>query len=490
MPAKGNPRAAPPSADAKGLSLHAADEGDAKDIQLLVDAHKLKGHIRVIFHTGQHDITEDEVMAFLVKLNARVTEAGRAAIADAVAKSAEASGVIGPLLVAEGRAPVAGTDGRIEWQVNPPEPVRGHKTGKGRVDYRERNQIVNVRKGQKILTIVEPPPGEAGEDVFGNVIPFQAGHAVTVHRGKNVEAAPDGKEFLASVTGMLQYSGETVSVEPSFIVQNNVDMSVGNINFIGPVKVGRDVGDGFVIRAGKEIEIGGMVEGSILESASYIRIGGGVAGKGRGRIICKGNLEARYLSEVFVETGGDVTVNNSITTSSVKSLGKIIVNNGGIRGANVVAQKGLRAPEIGSDLGIRTVVVVGVDYHVKDKLVTLERELGVIREAVEKIEKALGPLLTDGDIVATLPPEKAEIARRLMAQLDVLMKRAPELGARRDALFAKMQVGSDMAIEVSKKIYAGVVMQIGTCRRTFELDVNGPMKLLPDIESGSIKVSR
>ena len=217
---------------------------------------------------------------------------------------------------------------------------------------------------------------------------------------------------------------------------------------------------------------------------------GGVAGKGRGRIVCKAGLEARYLSEVIVEAGGDIVVNNSITTASVKSLGRITVNTGGISGSSVVAQKGLKSPEIGSDMGVRTTVVVGVDYHLKDKLVNTERELQAIREAVEKIEQALGPLVTNGEVIASLAPEKAEIARRLMAQLDMLVKHGSEVAVRRDELVSKMQVDSSFFVEVAKKIYPGVVMQIGTCRRTFELQVTGPVKLYPDLENASIKVSR
>jgi hypothetical protein len=77
-----------------------------------------------------------------------------------------------------------------------------------------------------------------------------------------------------------------------------------------------------------------------------------------------------------------------------------------------------------------------------------------------------------------------------MGQLDLLIQRGDELAAKHSAMIARMQVGSEMFIEVSKKIFAGVAMQIGTCRRTFELDVTGPVKLYPDIENGSVKVAR
>jgi len=474
----------------EGLTVHERSKTELRDIELITDSAHLSGYVRIIFHTSERQLTAVEMLSFLNEQKVKVTEEGRANIDAAVANAKDSDGALGPLVVATGRPAVNGTDGNIEWLVPNPVLLKQEKAAVGRVDYRELNKIVNLRQGQKILTLSEPTKGEPGEDIFGTVIPSQPGRPVSIRRGKNVDVTEDGREFFAQVTGMLEVAGDQILIEPLLIIQNDVDMSVGNINFIGPVKIARDVLDGFKIKAGKEIEVGGMVEGSALEAGSYIRIQGGVAGKLRSKIVCKGNLEAKYLNEVSVEAGGDVVVANSITNSTVKSRGKITVTNGGIRGSNVIAQKGLRSPEIGSELGVRTIVIVGVDYHLKDKFANIERELAAVREAVEKIETALGPLLADVEITATLPPEKSDIARRLMGQLDVLVQRGDELAAKRSAMLAKMEVGSDMFIEVGKKICAGVVMQIGTCRRTFELDVSGPVKLHPDIENASIKVSR
>jgi hypothetical protein len=479
-----------PAGVAGGMSVYQALKSDTKDIQLLVDENHLIGYVAVVFHTSGVKVTAEEIEAFLSQQKVKVSDEGLASVAKAVGEAGQSAGVLGPILVVQGKRAKNGTDGRIEWLAPPPMALRQQKAAAGRVDYREFNQIVNVRQGQQILSIIEPTPGEPGEDIFGVATACQAGRAASIRRGKNVEVTENGRDFFAQTTGMLQVSGDSVLVEPQLTVPNDVDMSVGNINFVGPVKISRDVRDGFRVKAGKDIEVGGMVEGATLEAGGYIRVQGGIAGKGRSRIICKGNLEAKYLSEVFVEAGGDIIVANSITTATVKSLGKIIVNNGGIRGASVVAAKGLRTPELGSESGTRTVVVVGIDYRLKDKLVNMERELAAVREAVERIEAAMGPLLADGEIIATLPPEKSEIALRLMSQLDILLQRGNELAAKRDAMLAKMQVGADMVIEISKKIYAGVVMQIGTCRRTFELDINGPVKIRPDIENGSVKVTR
>jgi uncharacterized protein len=470
-----------------GFTVVETSRDDGKDIHILVDDDHLKAFVKITLKNPAAVLDATSIADFLKGHSIKVSDTAVAALAKATgAKNRKLT--IGPLLMGQGRAAVNGNDGSIEWLVARPDLDK--QATADRVNYRDRRAIVNVKKDQRILKILPPTAGQAGEDVFGSIIPSQAGRPVSMRKGKNVEITAEGTEFYALVPGMVEAVGDAVSVEPELEIQGDVDMTVGNISFIGPVRIAKDVRDDFQVRAGKEIEIGGMVECADIVSGSWIKIQGGVAGKGRGRIVCKAGLEARYLSEVRVEAGGDVVVNNSITTASVKSLGRVVVNNGGIRGSSVVAQKGLKSPEIGSDMGVRTTVIVGVDYHMKDKLVNMERELQAIREAVEKIEQALGPLVANGAIISTLPPEKAEIARRLVGQLDMLVQKGNAVTAAREQLIAQMQVGADTYIEVTKKIYPGVIMQIGTCRRTFELEVTGPMKLLPDVENASIKVSR
>ncbi len=472
------------------LEVRDSHEDEHIRIELLADKTNQNGYITITPKSADAEITEEVILGYLESQKVEPSAGGRENITRALAAIAKGEGIGEPFPVASGRLPENGTDGSVRWLVQRPDVPQGPKSPGARIDYKERNAIVNIRQGQKILTMTEATPGTPGHDIFGNQIPCQQGRPVNVRRGKNVEFSEDGETLIALVSGYLQMSGDTVSVEPVFVVSADVDLSVGNIDFIGPVKVTKDVLDGFRIRAGQEIEVGGMVEGAVLESKSSIHIQGGVAGKGKGRIACKGDLDARYLNEVYVEVAGDVRIANSITNCTVKSHGRIDVASGGIRGANVVASKGLRSPEIGSDAGVRTMVVVGVDYKLKDKLVNIERDVSVVRETVQRIETALGPLLSDGEIISTLPPEKADAARRLLAQLDMLVTRGDDLASQRDTLLSKMGVDSKVCIEVGKKIFSGVVMQIGTCLRTFELDILGPVKLFPDIENGSVKVTR
>ncbi|MHC4713121.1 MAG: DUF342 domain-containing protein [Planctomycetota bacterium] len=464
-------------------------EQEGSTCDLLTDSHRLCAYLRIITSTDDAAPDKQKLMDFLqerkVALGANVPQA----VEQALARAAKA-GTVGPFMIGQGRESEDGKDGSVEWLVRRPSELSLLPAKGARVDYKERNTFVNVRKGQRLLRVRQPTEGSPGLDVFGSQLPCRQGHPADIRKGKNVDFTDEGDFIIALASGYLEETANLISVEPVLTVKGDVDLSVGNIDFVGPVKINGDVLDGFTVKAEAEIEVNGTVEGARLESESFVAVRGGIAGKGKGRIICKGSLEAKYLNEVYVEAGGDVSVQNSIVSSTVKSRGRVDVVSGGIRGANVVARNGLHAPDIGSDMGVRTIVVVGVDYEAREKLAKLEHDLALAREAIDKMEGSLGPVLSNKHLLEQLPEDKAEVARKLLNQWKALTDQCTRLSGARDKILDEMQAGESVCIEVDKKIFPGVMIQIGTCRRSFEMEVGGPLKLFPDIERNSLKVKR
>lgn len=63
----------------------------------------------------------------------------------------------------------------------------------------------------------------------------------------------------------------------------NVDLSTGNIDFEGSVQVNGNVSSNFVIRAGGNVIISGVVEGAYIEAGGNIIIARGMNGMARVR---------------------------------------------------------------------------------------------------------------------------------------------------------------------------------------------------------------
>jgi uncharacterized protein (DUF342 family) len=111
------------------------------------------------------------------------------------------------------------------------------------------------------------------------------------------------------------------------MVKNDVDFSVGNIDFVGNVQIKGDVKSGFSVRAGGDIEVFGMVEAADVFADGNILIKNGIFGGGKCHLAAGGNILARYVENATLRAHKDVIVNDSIARSNVKAGGKIKINN-------------------------------------------------------------------------------------------------------------------------------------------------------------------
>ncbi|HEX9061629.1 MAG TPA: FapA family protein, partial [Clostridia bacterium] len=139
--------------------------------------------------------------------------------------------------VAQGKEPVSGKNGYVEYHFDTTKDRKPTILDDGRVDFRELNLIECVTAGSKLCTIVEPKPGVPGRTVTGHEIPASPGKAAVLPKGKNIEVSSDGLSLLAAIDGQVSLSDGSLSIFASYEVQANVDNSTGNISFVGNVIV-------------------------------------------------------------------------------------------------------------------------------------------------------------------------------------------------------------------------------------------------------------
>jgi uncharacterized protein (DUF342 family) len=299
-----------------------------------------------------------------------------------------------PVPVARGRAPRNGANAKIELILDPdkvPEVVEDAQ----KVDYRTRSVFVNVTKGQKIAIRHPPTMGEDGKSVLGIPIQALAGKDVSFPIGSGLEVSEDGLSLHASIDGRLSRKNGKLEVLPELEVKGDVDFSVGNINFMGSVKIKGSVREGFQVVAGGSIEIREMVEGAHVESVSNIVIMGGVRGMGKGRILAGGNISADFVDQASIRSQGNVKIKNAIFHSDVSAQNSVTVIGGQksqIAGGRIQAGIEVVCQTLGSEMGTKTEVIVGLPPAQVERRKELEAQIARNRDNIEKLETNLAYL--------------------------------------------------------------------------------------------------
>lgn len=297
-----------------------------------------------------------------------------------------------PLTIAKGRAPIKGTDGKIEYVFQFDTEINREEDW----NFRDVMKIPSVTKGQKLATIKKPTAGKDGMDVTGSVIKALSGKKAVARAGKNVIFYEKDDSFYAEEAGQFTISCNKLNVYPQYEVNETLSLKNGNLDFVGTIVIRGDVPTGFTVKAQGDVKIFGMVEAATVIAGGSIFISEGISGQGRGRLQAGENIRISYINQASVDAGKDLYVENSILHSECTANGHVYCQRGNIIGRSVSAGKTIEAKDIGTRLNTNTEIIFGVNKAISDRENTLSKQKKELEEMLQKL-RLLGQKLSEQD---------------------------------------------------------------------------------------------
>ena len=363
-----------------------------------------------------------------------------------------------------GEYPQRGKDGTLAYSFAPlePPPTSGSEdtdTEKQPVDFRNVQQFINVDPDQEIGRILPPTSGIPGKTVRGKPVAAESGKPLLLKLGQNVRAGGDSGELLfAEIHGRVKLEGEVVHVVEEYVVDGDVDFSVGNIRFNGFVEIRGDVLDGFQVSASKGLKITGNVGSCRLISHGSIEFCG-MDGQGKGSILCGGTLTAQFVHDSTVECWGAMHAAVELRNCFVHCRSSLTA--GLLAGGEYIALSGIEAKKVGAPSAVKTLLHSGVDYHDLDRMHVLMAQLEELQEKLNRAKE-----------VVTLNQLSTE-KHKLMAAIVEVRSRRPE--------------GSNPKISVKDKIHEGVTIYLGNAVEEFNHEESGPVSLIENSNAGGLR---
>ena len=329
---------------------------------------------------------------------------------DAIRKLVELKLIDEPVTVAQGKAAQNGKNAWIELLLDPDKiPEIDQEAQK--IDHRTRSVFLNVLRGQEIGVKHPMTGGEDGKSVVGSAIKAVPGKDTVFPIKSGLEVVNDGLSLVASIDGCLLRKEGKLSILPELEVKGDVDFGVGNINFTGSVKIQGAVREGFQVIATGDIYIKEMVEGALVESAGNILIQGGVRGMGRGRIIAEGNVTVGFVDQAYISSRADIKIKDAVFHSDIVAQNSVTVMGGQkaqIAGGKVQAGLEVVCQTLGSEMGTKTEVIVGVPPAQAERRKELLVLVAQHKDNLAKLEANLG-FLKKQDLAGALDENKRAI---------------------------------------------------------------------------------
>lgn len=215
----------------------------------------------------------------------------------------------GTYLIAKGSEPQHGKNGSLDYNIDLKSEIAEPKERPdGSIDYREIKHIPSVDKGQIIFTINTSIPGKPGVTISGQIIPPKASYDLVISKGKGVELIKNDTELVATSSGrpQIEQRGTLVkcSVLPKLFHPQDVDLSSGNLHFIGDIEVIGSVSEKMRVEAAGDVLIQGNVNMASVSAGNSIFINRNIIGS---EITAgKSNMIISEISHIIEEIGTNI----------------------------------------------------------------------------------------------------------------------------------------------------------------------------------------
>ncbi|RCW47668.1 MULTISPECIES: DUF342 domain-containing protein [unclassified Halanaerobium] len=386
-------------------------------------------------------------------------------------------------LIAEGKKPEAGKDSELIYHFEQKEKNVGTLRQDGTMDFHNRNLITNVKKGEKLLTKIPAQKGKPGRNVKGDEVKPQPVKDKKLPRGKNT--VKKDLCVYAAIDGQVIKEKDKVHVRPVLNIKGDVDLTTGNIDFLGSVKISGDVREGFIVKAAGDIDIQGNVGAAEIKSSQNVSIKKGFLGRGKGKIEAEGEVRVRFVENGSI-TAEKIMIHDASMHSELKAKDRIVVKGGKglIVGGKASAHSLIEANIVGSSLATKTILEVGLDPGIHAKYKEKKDEMESLKKNLDKVMKGIRMLKQLKNKGIKLTKDKIVMFNKFLETEKELKKKEKNLKEEIEDLELQLSNNVKGEIKINELVFPGVhllsskdklIIQNKTAESCFT-EVNGELR--------------
>ena len=371
------------------------------------------------------------------------------------------------IIIAKGTPSINGKDGEFIRKINVPTMVSADEKS----SFRDVTVIPMVTTGEILGEIIPPTMGEDGYNVLGKTIKAKPGKKVNMRSGKNVTYHEEIGTFTSTINGQVSYLDNSIHVYPVYEVNGDLSLSTGNIDFIGSVVIRGDVPSGFEIKAEGDITVYGIVEASKLESNGNIFVSEGIAGMEKGYVSAKGDIEASYINQSYVEAGQRILVKKAIMHSNCVAENGVYCENGSIIGGSISSGSIVDVKNIGNVASTKTEIIFGAHKKMLDKASKINKQLESWRENKQKLTIFGQRLQQKKENLGLQPKEEAMLVKQ-REMLEKVTTQLEELESELTQYQTAIGNLTETKLIVRGNAYENVELHFGKYKRNFNREYN------------------
>lgn len=336
-----------------------------------------------------------------------------------------------PFIVAHGQPPVAERLPVVRYHVSTETRCVGITREDGTIDWKNRGKLPQIRAGDILADIAPGSPFSPGRDVRGREIKPPAVKSKLPKCGKGVTLSAEGTQYLATVTGLFILEDNKLSVVETLMIEGDVGLETGHIDFDGHVEVSGSIRKGYRVNC-KSLQVEDVDEAEIMVAGDMMATGGIFDST----VKCKGGLQAYQIRKSEIRTGRDLVVKKEIMEASVESSGQCLIEDGTIIFSQIIAKDGVVAGNLGTKGSKPSTLLVGIDQRTKRDMVYTKKKLEVQKKELERLPIEIEKMerqLQDMEVETTDLSKNIDFHSEQITGMEKQLKRLEKEGREADA---------------------------------------------------------
>lgn len=360
------------------------------------------------------------------------------------------------ILVAKGDLPVDGVNGSVIYHFERTESQVFKEDEFGNVDLHDLGLIRNIDADTVIAEIIPETQGTPGKDIRGIAVAQTPGKPPVYTVGPGVKLSEDGLILTSAISGNLRWLKTYFAVEKDVVVSGDVDVSVGNIDFIGDVTIKGNVEEGYEIKSGGNVTIFGSVTSASITAVGNISVRMGVVGSE-----LKGNdISASFFENSTIKANGVLTAQNFIACQATCN-GKLTASGGkaAIIGGKYTSLADIEANIIGSETYTKTFLVLGNTAILAEERFDLVKKISEFETQLDQLEKICTALQKQKKTAALTEDREEMLVTSIRAKF-VHQRELKSMKQRIEEINKEIDISNDLKVVVRRAIYPGVSIRI------------------------------
>ncbi|MDR2338409.1 MAG: FapA family protein [Deltaproteobacteria bacterium] len=348
----------------------------------------------------------------------------------------------------------------------------------------------NIEVGDIIARIYNELTVEAGMDIYGNIIKSKKLNNINNNQFEydpnsfdivTDSAYPEYHELIAKKNGYATIENNILLIKEEFIINNDVNLKSGNIDFVGNVRVNGNLQREASVVAKGDIYISGDVFGTVISLNGSITVGGVIYGEtkniltsnfvavetlketsnyyNRSQVIARNSITANRADNTLLEAYGDVIIHKEIRNCKINTSGKVITQ-GLLYAGKIYSVLGVEARRIGSPSEITTEIILCNNIEFSTDYIKLTNEIEENNKNLELTKVCLGVYLTNPQKVKELKGNYKRNIEVFLSKYYALLSYETALKETQTKLLLQATNTQIAKVTWSDKLFPGVVIRL------------------------------